>query len=120
MSKLWNIPTGTRYRVLVERSAVNILLPLSAVANIEVEQIGGDLPSGTRLEGNYLTGTVYEVAYDTTFTSVFRASTDDTWQDCTIEFVVTGPDDPQWTTVPGLLNVGSNNALFILDSEVAT
>ena len=118
MSKLWNIPTGTRYRVLVERSAVNILLPLSAVANIEVEQIGGDLPSGTRLEGNYLTGTVYEVAYDTTFTSVFRASTDDTWQDCTIEFVVTGPDDPQWTTVPGLLNVGSNNALFILDSEV--
>ena len=82
MSKLWNIPTGTRYRVLVERSAVNILLPLSAIANIEVEQIGGDLPAGTRLEGNYLTGTVYEVAYDTTFTSVFRASTDDEWQDC--------------------------------------
>ena len=117
MAKLWNIPTGTRYRVLVERSTVNILLPLSSVANIELELISGGLPTGTRLEGNYITGTVFEVAYDTTFTVVLRASTDYEWQDCTIEFVVTGPDDPLWATAEGLLNVGSNNALFILDSE---
>ena len=117
MAKLWNIPTGTRYRILVERSTVNILLPLSSVANIELEIISGSVPNGTRLEGNYITGTVFEVAYDTTFTVVFRASTDYEWQDCTIEFVVTGPDDPLWATAEGLLNVGSNNALFILDSE---
>jgi len=118
MAKLWNIPTGTRYKVLVERSTVNILLPLSSVAGIDVELISGSLPSGSRLEGHFIKGTIFEVAYDTTFTSVFRASTDNEFQDCTIEFVVTGPDDPQWVTNEGLLNVGSNNSLYILDNEI--
>lgn len=118
MANLWNIKTGSRFRTLVERSQVNILLPLANGVDAEVKIISGELPTGTRLEGTQIVGTVYEVAYDRTFNTVFRASTDDDWQDITIEFVVSGPDDPRWQTNEGLLPVGSNNTLFILDNEI--
>ena len=118
MSKLWNVTTGTRLRTLIERSQVNIILPLANGVDADVELISGNIPSGTRLENNIIVGTVYEVAYDTTFNAVFRATTDEEFQDCTIEFVVTGPDSPTWQTNEGLLPVGSNNSLFILDNEI--
>ena len=118
MLKLWNVATGTRLQTLIERSAVNILLPLSNGITAEVELISGSIPTGTRLENNTIVGTVLEVAYDTSFNAVFRATTDEGFQDCTIEFVVTGPDSPAWTTNEGLLAVGSNNSLFILDNEI--
>lgn len=118
MSQLWNVATGTRLQTLIERSSVNILLPLANSVSVDVEIISGSIPTGTRLEGNTIVGTVYEVAYDTTFTVVFRATADEGFQDCTIEFVVTGPDSPNWQTNAGLLPVGSNNALFILDNEI--
>ena len=118
MSNLWNVVTGTRLRTIIERSSVNILLPLANNITADVEIISGSIPTGTRLEENTIVGTVYEVAYDTTFTAVFRATTDTEFQDCTIEFVVTGPDSPIWQTNPGLLPVGSNNSLFILDNEI--
>ena len=118
MLKLWNVATGTRLQTLIERSEVNILLPLSNGITADIELISGGIPTGTRLENNLITGTVFEVAYDTTFNAVFRATTDAGFQDCTIEFVVTGPDDPTWQTNEGLLAVGSNNSLFILDNEI--
>tara|TARA_R110000796_G_scaffold5807_4_gene21277 strand:- start:100 stop:3612 length:3513 start_codon:yes stop_codon:yes gene_type:complete len=118
MSKLWNIATGSRLQTLIERSQVNISLPLANGVDAEIELISGSIPTGTRLENNTITGTVYEVAYDTIFSAVFRATTDSGFQDCTIEFVVTGPDSPTWQTNAGLLSVGSNNALFILDNEI--
>jgi hypothetical protein len=118
MSNLWNVTTGTRLRTLIERSSANILLPLANGVDAEIEIISGSIPAGTRLENNTIVGTVYEVAYDTTFTAVFRATTDTRFQDCTIEFVVTGPDSPTWQTNEGLLAVGSNNSLFILDNEI--
>ena len=118
MSNLWNVVTGTRLQTLIERSQVNILLPLVNGVIAEIELISGSLPTGTRLEASTVTGTVFEVAYDTTFNAVFRATTDTGFQDCTIEFVVTGPDSPTWQTPEGLLAVGSNNSLFILDNEI--
>jgi len=118
MLNLWNVATGNRLRTIIERSQVNILLPLANAVEAEVEIISGSIPTGTRLEDNIITGTVFEVAYDTTFNAVFRATTDDGFQDCTIEFVVTGPDSPTWQTNEGLLAVGSNNSLFILDNEI--
>ena len=118
MSELWTVVTGTRLQTLVERSSVNITLPLAAGITADVELISGSIPIGTRLEGNVIVGTVLEVAYDTTFNAVFRATTDTQFQDVTIEFVVTGPDSPNWQTTTGLLAVGSNNSLFILDSEI--
>tara|TARA_B110000503_G_scaffold132226_1_gene207928 strand:- start:125 stop:3634 length:3510 start_codon:yes stop_codon:yes gene_type:complete len=118
MSQLWNVTTGTRLQTLIERSSVNILLPLANNITADIEVISGSIPTGSRLENNAIVGTVYEVAYDTTFTAVFRATADIGFQDCTIEFVVTGPDSPTWQTNAGLLQVGSNNSLFILDSEI--
>jgi hypothetical protein len=118
MSNLWNVSTGTRLQTLIERSSVFIALPLANGISADIELISGSIPSGTRLENNTIVGTVYEVAYDTTFTGVFRATTDTGFQDCTIEFVVTGPDSPTWQTNEGLLPVGSNNSLFILDNEI--
>jgi hypothetical protein len=118
MSNLWNIVTGARLKTLIERSQVNIILPLANGVSADIELISGSIPTGTRLENNTIVGTVYEVAYDTTFNAVFRATTDTGFQDCTIEFVVTGPDSPTWQTAEGLLDVGSNNSLFILDNEI--
>jgi hypothetical protein len=118
MSNLWNVATGTRLQTLIERSQVNIILPLANGVSADVELISGSIPNGTRLENATIVGTVYEVAYDTIFTAVFRATTADGFQDCTIEFVVTGPDSPTWQTNAGLLPVGSNNSLFILDNEI--
>ena len=118
MSHLWNVATGTRLRTIIERSSVNILLPVANGIDADIELISGSIPTGTRLENNRIVGTAYEVAYDKTFTAVFRAITDEEFQDCTIEFVVTGPDSPTWQTNEGLLAVGSNNALFILDNEI--
>ena len=118
MSNLWNITTGTRLQTLIERSQVNIVLPLVNGVNADLEIISGVIPTGTRLENGVIIGTLYEVAYDTIFTAVFRATTDTEFQDCAIEFVVTGPDSPTWQTNEGLLPVGSNNSLFILDNEI--
>jgi hypothetical protein len=118
MLNLWNVATGTRLQTLIERSSVNILLPLANGITADIVVISGSIPTGTRLENNTIVGTVYEVAYDTTFTAVFRATTDGGFQDCTIEFVVTGPDSPIWQTNAGLLAVGANNSLFILDNEI--
>ena len=118
MLKLWNVVSGARAQTLIERSQVNIPLPLANGVTADVELISGSIPTGSRLENNQIVGTVYEVAYDTIFSSVFRATTDDGFQDCTIEFVVTGPDSPTWQTNEGLLPIGSNNSLFILDNEI--
>ena len=118
MSNLWNVTTGTRLQTLIERSSVNILLPIANNIVADIELISGSIPTGTRLESNTIVGTVFEVAYDTTFNAVFRATTDTGFQDRTIEFVVTGPDSPTWQTAEGLLAVGSNNSLFILDNEI--
>jgi hypothetical protein len=118
MSNLWNVATGTRLQTLIERSSANILLPIANGIDADIELISGRIPSGTRLENNTIVGTIFEVAYDTTFTAVFRATTDNEFQDCTIDFVVTGPDSPTWQTNEGLLAVGSNNSLFILDNEI--
>jgi hypothetical protein len=118
MLNLWNVTTGTRLQTLIERSQVNILLPLANGVTADIEIISGSIPTGTRLENSIITGTVFEVAYDTIFRAVFRATTDTGFQDCTIEFVVTGPDSPNWQTNAGLLPVGSNNSLFILDNEI--
>ena len=118
MLNLWNVAPGVRLQTLIERSQVNISLPLANGVIADVELISGKIPTGSRLEDTAIVGTVYEVAYDTTFNAVFRATTDDGFQDCTIEFIVTGPDSPTWQTNEGLLPVGSNNSLFILDNEI--
>lgn len=118
LDSLWNIPNGQRLATLIERNVVDIELPVANGYDINLEIISGDIPNGTRLVGNRIVGTVYEVAYDTLFTAVIRASIKERFEDRTVELTVSGPDDPQWVTNEGLLRVGKNNSLFILDSAV--
>ena len=117
---LWNVRTGSRITTLIEREVVEITLPLANLDNIELEIISGELPTGTRLaeNGNKIVGTVYEVAFNRSFTSVIRAKRGEIFQDRTVEIAVSGPDDPQWLTNQGLLPVGANDNLFILDNEL--
>lgn len=116
---LWSVASNSKIATLVERSTTNILLPLNPNFNSTVEVISGSLPAGLRLSQNTtrIEGTVYEVAYNTTSKFVVRATYEDKFEDRTIQIDVSGPDDPVWQTNTGLLPVGSNESLFILDNE---
>lgn len=116
---LWTIASNSKLANFVERSTVNILLPLNPSFQPKVELISGSLPAGLRLSGNSrsIEGTVYEVAYNTTNRFVLRATYEDKFEDRTIQIDVAGPDDPVWQTNEGLLPVGSNQSLFVLDNE---
>jgi len=115
---LWSVPTGKKIATLIERSQVNMLLPLNSSYPSTVKLISGSLPAGLRISGDarYITGTTYEVAFNTTSRFVLRAEYQDKFEDRTIQIDVSGPDDPVWQTNEGLLPVGSNQALFILDN----
>ena len=113
---MWNVATGTRITNLIERSVVDINLPMANGVIPTLKVISGSLPNGTRIEGNSVVGTVYEVAYDKTFVAVIRATYLGAWEDRTIEFAVTGPDDPVWGTAAGMLPVGPSNVYYVLDS----
>jgi len=116
MTSLWNIRTGTRISTAIERQEVTILLPLANSVSTSTEIISGSLPPGAQLEGNSIVGTLFEVAFNKNFTVVIRAEANDVFEDRTLEFAVSGPDEPQWVTNKGLLPIGANDALFILDN----
>lgn len=116
---LWNITTGSQISLLIERTPVEILLPVANnYTGIELELISGSLPTGTRLDGIKIVGTAFEVVTDTVFTAVIRAHWMGNFDDRTLKIVVTGADAPVWITNPGLLPIGSNETLFILDNEI--
>ena len=117
-SALWNVATGTRLTNLIERSVVDISLPMANGVTPTLKLISGSLPTGTRIEGTSIVGTVYEVAYDTVFTAVLRASYNGLWEDRTVEFAVSGPDDPVWGTSAGALPIGPNSVFYVLDSAL--
>lgn len=115
---LWTINSGTILTQLEERTSVNIALPITqGLDGVEIELISGELPRGTRIENTNIVGTAYEVAAETVYTCVLRASWLGNIDDRTIKIQVSGPDAPEWRTAEGLLPVGSNNRYFILDSE---
>jgi len=116
---LWVVPSGTTLTTIRERFSVNIPLPLAfAFDDIDVEIISGELPLGTRLENNVIVGTPYEVSFDTLSTFVLRATRGDFVEDRTYRIITVGADAPEWLTQEGLLPVGPNGLLFILDSEI--
>jgi len=118
-TELWNITSGTELTTLIERTSVNIALPVAnGIDGIEIELIAGELPVGTRIEGTSIVGTAYEVQRDTLFTGTFRAHWQGNFDDRTIKIIVTGPDEPSWITPEGLLSIGNNNTYFILDNEL--
>ena len=116
---LWSLPSGTKISNLVERRNVSIRLPIANyVTNAKVELISGSLPAGCRIEGIYIKGTTYEVQRDTLSKFTLRAYVGNDFEDRTYEIVVAGPDEPEWITNEGLLPIGSNNQLYILDNQL--
>ena len=116
---IWTVGTGYKITTLIERSTVSIRLPLvSYLQNPSAELISGSLPRGCRLEGLYIVGTAYEVIRDTSYKFTIRVYHEDIFEDRTLEIVVSGPDEPIWLTNEGLLPVGSNEQLFILDNSI--
>ena len=119
LSSLWTAPSGITIATIRERFSVNIPLPLAyGFDDIDVEVISGDLPLGTRLENNTIVGTPYEVSFDTLSTFVLRATSGDLVEDRTYRIVTVGADAPEWLTPEGMLPVGPNNLMFILDSAI--
>lgn len=114
MSNLWTQPTGYSLGTIAERTITAINLPIIAVDSIQV--IAGTLPAGLRLQNSAIVGTTLEVARTTQSRFVLRARLGNDIQDRTYSITVTGPDAPVWITPTGVLPVGENNNLFILDS----
>jgi hypothetical protein len=115
MAYLWTQPSGTILAELEEE--VTTTIPLPVLTRADVSLISGNLPPGMRLSGNTIEGTPYEVARKLEYRFVLRATLDRTIRDRTFTITVSGPDNPEWVTDPGLLPVGNNNTFYILDSS---
>lgn len=115
MANFWSQSSGTTLTTLQETVTASVTLPLTE-PNANTKVISGSLPLGMRLRNNVIEGTPYEVARDTTYKFVVRATYNNQISDRTFYINVTGPDEPEWITEEGLLPVGNNNTFFILDS----
>ena len=114
MSNLWTQPTGYSLGTVTERTVTAINLPITAVDAVTL--IAGSLPAGLRLQNAAIVGTTLEVTRTTQSRFVLRAKLGTDIQDRTYTITVAGPDAPTWITPAGILPVGVNDALFILDS----
>jgi hypothetical protein len=117
MTIRWITPAGN-IGTFTERITVDI--PLSASSNIGTitySVIAGRLPRGLRLRGNSIVGSPTEVRVFTTSRFVIRASDGADIEDRTFSITIDGDDIPEWITNEGFLNVGPNNAYFVLDNS---
>jgi len=112
---IWTQPSGTTLRTLQEQVTTTVDLPVTEGATITL--ISGELPSGMRLEGTSIVGTPFEVPRETTYRFVLRASLNGDIADRTFNIIVQGEDDPIWITNQGLLPIGANDTLYILDNS---
>ena len=111
---IWTQRSGTKLAQLQERITTTVTLPVDPLATIEV--LSGKLPKGMRLNGSIIEGTPLEVARNTTYRFVLRGKLGELVQDRTYNIEVQGPDEPQWVTKEGLLDIGANSTFYILDS----
>lgn len=115
MANFWSQPSGTTIATLEETVTTTVNLPLID-PSVTTALISGSLPAGLRLRNNIIEGTPKEVARDTTFKFVIRATLNNQISDRTYYINVQGPDEPIWETPADLLAIGNNNAFYILDS----
>ena len=127
MTIRWNTPAGSLGTV-TERVVLDIpLSAASSVGPVTFKLQAGKLPRGCRLDPNvstdssqYVTaikGSPTEVKKFTTYRFVIRASDGTDLEDRTFSITVDGDDVPQWVTKEGFLNVGLNNAYYVLDNS---
>lgn len=117
MALTWLTPAGS-LGVLTERITISETLNVTTTTSnpITFSLISGNLPRGLRLSGNKIIGSPVEVRKFTTSRFVIRASDGVDVEDRTFSLSVDGSDIPQWVTKEGFLNVGSDNAYFVLDN----
>jgi len=117
MAITWNIPSGS-LGTINERQKQDILLDAGSDQGIfTTKVIAGSIPKGLRIENNRIVGTPLEVKKETISKFVIRASDDNDISDRTFTLTVQGADEPSWATPEGLLPVGPNDTLFVLDND---
>lgn len=122
MADFWTIPSDRTIATIEERVTVRLSLPLNgrylplSTSGMTVTIISGTIPKGMRLTGYEIVGTPFEVVRDTKYEFCVRATLNGVVNDRTFNVIVTGADDPVWTTPEGSLPIGANNAFFIIDS----
>lgn len=117
--EIWTEPTGYNFGIYQERSTLNITLPADIITypGTVFRVISGQLPRGTRIVGNKIAGTPFEVSRTTTYNFVIRATRGKSFSDRTFLITIEGEDEPNWLTLPGRLPIGANNAYYIIDSS---
>ena len=103
---------------LTERIPIEIILnATSTVGTVNYSLISGNLPRGLILLNSRIQGSPTEVTRSTESRFVIRASDGTSVKDRTFSLSVDGADIPQWITEEGFLNVGPNQAYFVLDNS---
>jgi len=117
--EIWTESSGFDFGTYEERTTLNIILPadVETYPNATFKLISGQLPRGTRIVGNKILGTPFEVPRTTRYKFVIRATNGSRFQDRTFFISIDGEDEPMWLTLPGRLPIGANNAFFIVDSS---
>jgi hypothetical protein len=110
--------TGVASRLAFsERKTLEISLPVQNSTGVIYNIISGKLPSGLRLEGDKIVGSSFEVPRVTDFTFCIRASKDGQISDRTFTITIEGEDKPEFVTPVGLLNIGDDKELFVMDGS---
>ena len=126
MTVFWTQLNNTTLATLTEGITTKVDLPLDLSVLSDstgdstlytVTLISGEIPAGMVLQDNSITGTPREVARDTEYKFVLRATYNNEINDRTYIIKVVGPDTPTWKTTPGILPVGQNDTYFILDNS---
>lgn len=119
MANIWtvqnNLSLGT-YNESVSLSGANAI-QLAVPVGTTIALISGNIPPGLRIDGTTLRGTPLEVARETEFKFVLRATLNNEVEDRTFKITIVGADAPVWVTPEGELALGNNDALYVLDSS---
>jgi len=116
MTISWVTPAGS-LGTIVERNTLEIaVLATSSYGTVTYSLIAGRLPRGLRLVNNVIKGSPVEVRRFTDYRFVIRANDGVDIEDRTFSISVDGSDLPYWLTQQGFLQVGQNNAYFVLDN----
>ena len=87
--------------------------------DIGLTVISGELPPGLRLDGLAIVGTPFEVARETTFRFVLRATNIDGLSDRTYSITIQGADAPVWITPAGDLEIKSGERVEFYEKTLA-
>jgi len=126
---LWSVSNNVLLRALDEGRTLRPaktgenrdpqLLPieLAVTEGSSLTIVSGSLPPGLRIIGRTIQGTPLEVARETEFKFVIRATLGNEIDDRTFRISVSGADVPTWLTPAGALPIGNNDTYYILDSS---